>query len=102
MLKNKRAEPNTAISCTSPAIQDASTLRGIKKHTVLFYCVLCVYSVLLFAGVQYLSEWGNIRFSSTKSHLRKTGYKSAKSLEKSRLFGAISFSSPFDGAGDRS
>jgi len=58
---------------------------------------VCCGRFFVLTGVQILSVLENTRFSSTKSNIKISPEKKAKSLENQGFFVAISFLSPFDG-----
>ena len=70
---------------------------GIKKAQSFSFSVLCVLGGFRSHGSSNLFSIGKYPFFIYEIEHKNFALKKRKSLEKSRLFGAISFLSPFDG-----
>ncbi|MBR1975266.1 MAG: hypothetical protein IKA20_05400, partial [Clostridia bacterium] len=73
---------------------------GIKKAQSFSFSVLCVVGVFCSHGSSNPFSIGKYPFFIYKIELKNFARKKQKSLEKSRLFAAISFLSPFYGWGE--
>lgn len=73
-----------------------SNIFGIKKAQSFSFSVLCVVGVFCSHVSSNLFSIGKYPFFIYENEHKNFALKKRKSLEKSRLFGAISFLSPFD------